>query len=121
MFVSIGRVANDIEVKDAGNSKVLNFGLAVTRAYQRDGKTVTDFVPCTAWGKLAETMGEHVTKGQTIYVEGELENDPYTDKDGKKRDKWNVRLSRFKFTGPKQNAEPASPMVEDDEDDVPFN
>lgn len=120
MYIEVGRVANDIEVKDAGSRKVVNFGLAVNRSYQRDGKPVTDFVPCTAWGKLAETMGEHVKKGQTIYVEGSLENDPYTDKDGKKRDKWNVVLSRFKFVGPKPS-ENASPVVEDDDDDVPFN
>ena len=119
MYTNIGRVTSDIEVKDAGSTKVANFSLAVRRRYQRDGKAVTDFVPCTAWGKLAETMGEHVAKGQMIYVEGEMENDPYTDKEGKKRDKWNIRLNNFQFAGPKPEGN-AADVADDDGDELPF-
>jgi single-strand DNA-binding protein len=120
MYTKIGRVANDIEVKDAGASKVGRFSLAVRRKYQRDGKAVTDFVPCEVWGKLAETMGQHVGKGQMIYIEGELENDAFTDKEGKRRDKWVIKVSSFEFAGPKPDgAGGNAPVVEDDEADFP--
>lgn len=118
MYVEIGRVTNDIEVKDAGATKVANFSLAVPRQFKREGQPETDFPRCVVFGKLAETMAQHVVKGQQIYVTGRLENDAYTDKDGKKRDNWVVKVDSFKFAGPKPGASGSADVVDDDE--IPF-
>jgi single-strand DNA-binding protein len=116
----MGRVTSDIEVKDAGSAKVANFSLAVRRRFQRDGQSVTDFVPCVVWNKLAETMAQHVSKGQQILIEGDWENDSYTDKEGKKRDKWIVRVSNFEFAGPKPGSAASGGDVIADDDEIPF-
>lgn len=118
MYVEIGRVTNDIEVKDAGATKVANFSIAVPRQFKREGQPETDFVRCAVFGKLAETMGKHVLKGQQIYVVGRLENDAFTDKEGKKRDNWVVKVDNFKFAGPKPGTANGTDIV--DEDEIPF-
>jgi single-strand DNA-binding protein len=38
-----------------------------------------------AFGKLAETAGEHLRKGDRVYVEGKLQVRSYTGKDGKEK------------------------------------
>lgn len=119
MYTKIGRIVNDIEVKEAGSAKVVDFRIAVRRKYKRDGEAITDFIPCVAFNKLAEVIGAHFVKGQQIYVEGEWENDPYTDKEGKKRDSWKVKLSGFDFAGPKPDGANAGGAVVDDEE-IPF-
>ena len=118
MYCELGRIANDIEVKSAGNAKVVNFSLAVPRQYKREGQPETDFVRCVAFNKLAEVIGEHVTKGQQLYVVGRLENDSFTDRDGKQRDNWVVKVDSFKFAGSKPASAPE--YMEIDDSEVPF-
>lgn len=122
MYVEIGRVTKDIEVKDAGSTKVANFSIAVPRRFKRDGAPDTDFVNCTVFGKQAEVMAKHVTKGQMIYISGRLENDPYTDKEGKKRDNWTIKVEDFKFAGSKASGDADVPadIPADRGDEIPF-
>ena len=110
-YSKMGRLTKEIELKDAGSTKVANFTLAVNRQRKREGAPDADFVPCTVWGKLAENMAKNLVKGQTIEVKGEWQNDAYTDKDGKKRDNWHVEVESCEF-GPKPNASaPAAPAA----------
>lgn len=127
MYCEIGRIANDIEVKSAGETKVVNFSLAVDRIYKREGQPETDFVRCVAFGRLAEIIGAHVSKGQQLYVVGRLENDYYNDKDGKRRDNWVIKVDNIKFVGKKssdssgEKDEPEFINYDDyDFSDVPF-
>ena len=101
MYCELGRVANDIELKVAGETKVVNFSFAVDRAFSREGQPKTDFVRCAAFGRLAEIIEAHVSKGQQLYIVGRLENDFYNDRDGKRRDNWVVKIDSFKFVGKK--------------------
>lgn len=101
MFIEIGRVANDIEMRGSEENKVARFTFAVSRQYKREGQPDADFIHCVAFGRLAEIICEHVSKGQQLYIVGRLENDAYTDKDGKKRDDWVIKVDNFKFAGSK--------------------
>ena len=80
-----GRTTKDIEVRDAGTSKVANFSLAVDRDRKIDGQPDVDFHDCTIFGKSAEAMAKHVGKGSVIVVRGALQNNSFTDRDGKSR------------------------------------
>lgn len=127
MYCEIGRIANDIEVKSAGETKVVNFSLAVDRIYKREGQPETDFVRCAAFGRLAEVIGAHISKGQQLYVVGRLENDYYNDRDGKRRDNWVIKVDSIKFVGKKssdnsgERDEPEFINYDDyDFSDVPF-
>lgn len=57
------------------------------------------------FGKLAEIVGEYVTKGQTIYVEGSLRTDKYTDKQGIERYTTDIIVSEMQMLGGKGGGE----------------
>jgi single-strand DNA-binding protein len=48
-----GNITNDLEVKPAGQSQVLKFGLGVRGNFKKDE---TNFIQIEAWGKSAELI-----------------------------------------------------------------
>lgn len=101
MYCEVGRVSTDIEMRGSEENKVARFNLAVGRLHKYEGQPDTDFVHCVAFGRLAEIFGEHVKKGQQLYIIGRLENDTYTDRDGKRHDDWVIKVDNFRFIGSK--------------------
>jgi len=88
-----------------GGGAVASFGMAVNRKWKgKDGQDgeETLFVDCTAWGRTAEVMAEHLEKGRAVFVEGRLKLDQWDDKaTGAKRSKITVTVERFEFLGGK--------------------
>ena len=122
-IIMIRRMTKDIELKDAGNSKVANFSLAVDRTIKQEGKPDVDFIDCAAFGKTAEFMDKYMSKGSKIAVEGRLQNDVYSDKEGKKRTHAVVIVSSVEFAGPKPSAEGTAAVAsetDDESDSIPF-
>lgn len=78
----------------SGGHDVLNFSVAVDRDFNKDG--VTDFIPVTAWRKLAENIAQYKTVGDPVLVEGRLQFDSY-EKDGQKRIKAFVVADKVDF------------------------
>lgn len=73
-----GRLTTEPELRTTPNGKtVMSFNLAVRRDQES-----TDFIPCTAFGKTAETIDTWCTKGGRLTVSGQLRIDKWTDKDG---------------------------------------
>lgn len=118
----IGNVGREPQVRSLNSgSKVANFSIAVSKRYRdRNGeqKDKTDWVSCTAFGKIAEVVENLVDKGSQLYVEGEFNVENYTDSNGtnKQRTFINVGslqvLSGFKDKGSSESF--------DDDEDVPF-
>lgn len=83
----LGRLTADPEVKYTNSGKaVAQFTLAVNRpSKDATGNYESDFINIVAWNKTAETVGNHVTKGQRLLVEGRLQIRSYEAKDGSKR------------------------------------
>ena len=74
------------------------FTIAVARnAKNNNGGRDTDFVPIVAWRVLAENCSRFLRKGNRVCVVGELQIDPYTDKDGRKRISVKVNASEVEF------------------------
>ena len=48
-----------------------------------EGNYPTDFLRCTCWGKLAEIVEKHCSKGTKLLLSGRLKNNNY-EKDGQK-------------------------------------
>ena len=127
----IGYVGADSEMKfTAAGIPVANFSLAVKEVYKNgDGekKTNTLWIHCVAWRRWAEIVGEHVSKGKFLYVEGRLQLRAYEDREGQKRNVTEVVVTTLRFLGSTKNgngaksgesskaAEPA------DEGDNPFS
>jgi single-strand DNA-binding protein len=75
----IGRLAADPTVRQTQAGVVVSFRLAV----QRPTKDKTaDFFNVTAFGKTAEYIQNYVTKGRLVVVNGRLEVNAYTNKEG---------------------------------------
>lgn len=80
----LGRVTRDPEIRYATGENAIaiaNYSLAVDRRGKDAG---TDFPNIVAFGKAAEFVEKYVHKGTKLVVEGRLQTDSYTDKDGHK-------------------------------------
>ena len=86
----VGRLTRDAELRETeSGKKVTNITIATQRPYKNnEGIYETDFIDCTLWGKMAETICEHFHKGDLVGVKGRLETT--TDKDNNKRLNLNV-------------------------------
>jgi single-strand DNA-binding protein len=56
----------------------------------RDEKD-TEFHQCTAFGKTEELIGEYLTTGRPVYLDGRLQTRAYDDPDGVRR--WATTMS----------------------------
>lgn len=61
-----------------------NYTLAVERKFKRDGEPTADFIPCVAFGKLAEFAEKYFRQGLRVSVSGHIQTGSYTNKDGVK-------------------------------------
>lgn len=102
--ILMGRIAQELEVKQAGGQPVLSFAVAVERNYtDQNGQRPVDFIDCVAWRQQAEFISRYFGRGRMIAVEGELRKRDYTDKNGNKRYVTEVYVNSAYFTGePKQ-------------------
>lgn len=86
-IILAGNLTSDPELmQTTAGVPVLRFRLAVNRKYQKEGEgDGVDFHSCVAWRGKAEFLGKYARKGDLVYVEGELQNRAYTDKQGQKK------------------------------------
>lgn len=66
---------------------VVSFSVACQRDYagSEGGQPKTDFFGCDAWRGTAEFIAKYFDTGDMIVVSGRLQNDEWTDNDGKRR------------------------------------
>lgn len=116
-----GNITNDLEVRQAGNSQVLKFGLGVRGNFKKDE---TNFIQVEAWGKPAEIISEYCQKGSKLLVIGELKQNRFQDKEGQNREKVYVNLDKFEFLDSKgsnqQNNQPQQQRGQAPEGNNPF-
>lgn len=101
-----GRLAADPDfTKGEGNkSSRIRMRLIRDEYAGRDGagntrdKTVA--IPVTAFGGMAETIAEHVRKGDQLIVTTKIENNRFTDGGGVERFDYNFVLQDFAFGAP---------------------
>lgn len=109
----IGRLTRDPELRyTANNFPVCSFSIAIDRMGKEEKKT--NFIPIRALGKTAENCGKYLAKGRLVGVHGSIETDSYTDKDGNRRNTWNVLASGVEFLewGEKKETTPQAQRFE---------
>ena len=130
----IGRLGADPESRYLSNGDaVCNFRIAV--GWKGKDKEGAEWVPCTAYGKLAEICGEYLRKGSQVFVSGRFITRKWQDKDGNDRYTSEINLDRMQMLGSKAGSDtdrPAAPCPEpaskpvpsggvaDMESDIPF-
>lgn len=85
----VGRITKDptCEYVNTSNGSVARsrFTIAVDRSFaggNQDGKNTADFITVVAWRKQAENLAKFQKKGNQIAVDGRIQVDNYTGKDG---------------------------------------
>lgn len=82
----IGRLGRDPEIRYLqSGTPVANLSIAVGNVYKNNNQEKieeTEWVRLTAFGKLAEIIGEYCVKGQRIFVSGRMKTDKWTDQNG---------------------------------------
>jgi len=99
----IGNVGRDPEVRTTGSGlPVTNLRLAVSER-RRDGggewREYTDWITVVCFGRTAENVGDHVSKGKLLYVEGRLQTRNFKDREGGERWTTEVVADRVLFLG----------------------
>lgn len=140
-FIFMGRLTKDVEV----NNNVGRTSIAVDRYMGKDKENKTDFFNLTAFTEQANHLAKWFKKGSPIYVEGEIHNNNYTDKNGVARydtqfvvfkseflvgskSEQNIGVASEKTSAPRNDDSPAALDREDDSDpmlnitasDLPF-
>ena len=110
--ILVGNITRDLELRYIpSGTAVVKVGLAVNESFKdKDGqrREKTLFIDIDVWGRQAETLCEYAGKGRCILIEGTLEMESWTDKEGNKRSRHKVRCDRFQFMDPKDGtAKPA--------------
>lgn len=98
-IILMGRLCRDPEVRYGGanNTAIGKFNLAVDRRFKREGQPEADFFNVTAFGKLGEFVEKYLKHGTKIVVEGEMQNNNYTNKEGQKVYGFQVMASSIEF------------------------
>lgn len=107
--ILMGRLTADPELRTTQSGiSVCSFTVAVDR-YSKDKESKTDFIRCVAWRQSAEFISRYFSKGKMIAIEGSIQVDNYTDKDGNKRQQTNVIVNKANFCGDKSSTPAAQP------------
>lgn len=94
-IIIIGRLTRDPETSTAASgTNVARYTLAVDR---RGKNSETDFIPCVAFNRAAEFAQTWLHKGMKICVRGELQTGSYTDREGNKRNTFNIVVAEHEF------------------------
>jgi single-strand DNA-binding protein len=108
--ILMGNLTRDPELRTLPNSEtqVCDFALAVNRRWKDaeggDHEEVL-FIDCAAFGKTGQTIGESLTKGRPIHIEGRLKFEQWEQEDGQRRSKIRVVVEQFRFVDHKPSSD----------------
>lgn len=105
--ILIGNLTRDPQLSyTPGNTAVCEWGMAVNRKFKTasgEDKEEVLFVDVTAFARLAEVVNQYMTKGRPLYVEGRLQLQQWTAKDGAKRSKHSIIAESVQFLGSRES------------------
>lgn len=103
----IGRLGRDPELSYTQNgTAIARFNVATDESFKNNqGEVVerTEWHKVVTWGRQAEPVANYMHKGSLCYVEGKLETQKWTDKEGNDRYTTQINSSRIQFLDPKRD------------------
>lgn len=100
----IGNLGKDPDVRyTASGTAVANVSLATGEKFKNksgEWEERTEWHRVTFWGRTAEIVGEYLSKGKTVYIEGRLQTRDY-EKDGVKHYVTEVVCDKMQMLGAK--------------------
>jgi len=128
--ILLGNLTRDPEVRYTPNGiAVASFAIAVNRKYKQGDETKEEvsYIDIVVFGKQAESCGQYISKGDSVLIDGRLQQRRWETEEGQKRNKIEVVAQSVNFM-PKRSsgggqaqghAEPAQEAPVD-EGDIPF-
>ena len=128
--ILIGNLGKDPEIrhgKDGG--QIASFSIATSETWKDkttgEKKEKTEWHNISVFGRLAEIVGQYLKKGSTVYVEGRITTEKWTDKEGNDRYTTKIIANEMKMLGGKKDGEngkvqsnnapvPSAPAFDDD-------
>lgn len=100
-----GRLGADGELRTTqSGEKVLGFRVANDVGFGE--RKTTQWVDCSIWGRRAEALAQHLTKGKQVVVSGEVTIREFEKRDGTRGAGLSVRVAEIDFTGgPREGGE----------------
>lgn len=109
----LGRICNDLELKQVGENKYTRFSVAVNRRYTKeDGTREADFISCVAWNNSAETIVKYFKKGNQIGIVGRIQTGSFEKENGDKTYTTDIIIEEFDFVEKKSDERPAPEYTE---------
>lgn len=108
--VLLGNLTRDPELRyTPSGTAVCQVGLGLNRRYRDQAGALqqeTSFVEVVVWGKQAEAVAAHMTRGRAVFVEGRLRQESWETEAGEKRSRLTVVAQRVTFL-PRNGAAPS--------------
>jgi len=127
--ILLGNVGKDPSITYTGSGiPVASFSIATTEKW-KDAEGAahekTEWHQVVAWRKLAEIVGQYLTKGSKVYIEGKLETQSWDDKEsGQKKYKTQIVAHDLVMLSSKQGGEDGGTQIQGggpaQPDDTPF-
>ena len=113
IVVISGNLTRDPELRQAGSTSILSFGVAVNdrRRNSQSGQweSVPNFVDCIVFGTRADALAGLLHKGSKVAIDGKLRYSSWEDKDGKKRSKLEVVVNEIELMQ-RETSQPQHPQ-----------
>ncbi len=121
----IGNLGHDPEMRYTKSGKPMTkFRVATNQSWTSpDGERhqETEWFNVIAWGRLAETCNQYLTKGKQVYIEGRLHTHQWDDADGKHHSTTEIVAQELIMLGSRpQSGKDLSEDEAELEDEFPF-
>ena len=130
----LGRIATEVKLEVSQNGvKYMRLNIVYNKNIKvgDEWKQKSHFFPCSAFGYVAEKIANHFKKGDRILINGALEQNTYTDKDGNVQSKLAIMIDEVDIIEPKpksdnqsnqeaHHAKPTNNKYVANDDEVPF-
>jgi len=128
--ILLGNLTRDPEVRYTPNGiAVASFAIAVNRKYKQGDETKEEvsYIDIVVFGKQAESCGQYINKGDSVLIDGRLQQRRWETEEGQKRNKIEVVAQSVNFMPKRSSAghgghtQPeTAPEAPVDEGDIPF-
>lgn len=94
----LGNVGNDATIGNHGGKSVINFSVAHTETYEKDGvkNQKTTWLNCSKWCDDGKTgIAQYIKKGDQIYVSGTPQISVYKNERGETLPEFKLRVEEI--------------------------
>ena len=102
-IIIIGNLGRDPEMRySTSGNPMTSFSIASNRSYTTaagERREETEWFNCTAFGRLADTCNQYLTRGQQVYIEGRLRSRQYDRRDGTPGFSLDVTVTEMQMLG----------------------